>query len=500
MSFWRIFNNLIRHDDSPDEIKRATCACEWLADNGLRLRKVCSAQQIEIISVIAEFWYEQKTAPSYKILRETLERNSTVLGVVDVIAEYEAEEDLQIYELSDLGQLLTDFQEEWKRERLAGVLKIVRAINNSSWTDPTSKKVHSGASDAIKYLLEQIETGVITTNSRSLSGALNDMAGEIMTIYEKNKAERMAGRIRIMTGISAIDVHIPVKRGDCVGVLGYAGQRKSTLCRAFAYNAAQQGFNVLHVTLEQTYDEERIIYALIHSADRKFLQYDIHPTKKKFDDGTLSAEEEKFLREVVLPDLEQNLPGRLIIRQPTDGSSWSNIKMMAEMTNQTTPLDMLFVDYLTITATVSSHDSKAEMEATIKDAKQTALQFDNGRSIVFLTPIQGNRKGYEEAKATGGVWDITGINQYSEFDKSFDTIFTTFFDETFNGPPGSLMAISSVKTRRSSPLPLTNVGIDVLVGRVDNLTNSGGSLATHDELATIKEQQLRTEENAVPLD
>ena len=96
MSFWRIFNNLIRHDDSPDEIKRATCACEWLADNGLRLRKVCSAQQIEIISVIAEFWYEQKTAPSYKILRETLERNSTVLGVVDVIAEYEADANLRI--------------------------------------------------------------------------------------------------------------------------------------------------------------------------------------------------------------------------------------------------------------------------------------------------------------------------------------------------------------------------------------------------------------------
>ena len=500
MSFWRIFHNLIRHDDTPDEVQRATYACEWLSENGLRLRKICSPQQTEIISCIGQFWFKQKTAPSYKILRETLERNSIVMGVVDVIAEYEAVEGLQLYELSDLGQLLTDFQEEWKRERLAGVIKTVRAINNSSWTDPTSKKVYSGASDALKYLLQQIETGVIMTNNQSLSGALNDMAGEIMSIYEKNKADRMAGSIRIMTGIAAIDICVPIKRGDCVGVLGYAGQRKSTLCRTFAYNAAVQGFNVLHVTLEQTYDEERIIYALIHSADKRFASYGIQPTKKRFDDGLLTTEEEKFLKEVVLPDLEQNLLGRLIIRQPTDGSSWSNIKMMAEMTNQTTPLDMLFVDYLTITATASTYDSKAEMEMNIKDAKQTALQFDNGRSIVFLTPIQGNRKGYDEAKDTGGVWDITGINQYSEFDKSFDTIFTTFLGDALPGDVGNQMAVSTVKTRRCPPMPLTNLAVDVDVGRVGDMEGSSGEGSTYDELATIKEQHLRTEENAVPFD
>ena len=109
MSFWRIFHNLVRHDDSPEETARANKACEWLAENGLKLRQICSNQQMEIISQIACFWYKEKIAPSYAILRETLERNSTVLGVIDEIAEYESQEELKIHSINDLGQLLTDF-------------------------------------------------------------------------------------------------------------------------------------------------------------------------------------------------------------------------------------------------------------------------------------------------------------------------------------------------------------------------------------------------------
>ena len=137
---------------------------------------------------------------------------------------------------------------------------------------------------------------------------------------------------------------------------------------------------------------------------------------------------------------------------------------MAELANQTTPIDLFFMDYLTLVSTNTVRDSKGEMEQNIKDAKQMALQFGNGRGVVFLTPIQGNRKGFEEAKATGGAWDMTGVNQYSEFDKSADLILSTFIDDAQWAE--SSITISSVKIRRAAPLPLFTVPVDSRVGLI----------------------------------
>ncbi|MEI6389391.1 MAG: hypothetical protein WCQ50_22520 [Spirochaetota bacterium] len=462
MSFWRLFHNLIRHDDSEPETERATEACGWLADNFLSIRKISSSQQIEILSQIHNFWFNQKSAPSLQILKETLERKTNQPGTLELLGQYEEQEALVIHSTQDLGQLLSDMVEEWQGEKLHHALKISRKINSGEpWTDPKTKKVYSGPMDAAKFLTEQLENGLSARVRQATSGALNDTARELFGIYEKNKADRLAGNLRIRTGIRKIDAHVPIKRGDFVGVLGYAGQRKSTLCRTMAYNAALAGFNVLHITLEQSYDEERIIYGLIHSEHEKFAGSKFALCRKSFEDGDFSDEEERFLRDVVLPDLE-NLPGRLIIRQPMEGNTWPAIKMMAEVIDHSTPIDLLFIDYLALCST-TSRDSKAEMEENIKDAKQTALQFGEGRGVVFLTPIQGNRKGYEEAKDTGGIWDMTGVNQFSEFDKTADLILSTYIDKDLSE---GRMIISSVKIRRAGPLKAFEATINLNVGFV----------------------------------
>ena len=465
MSFWRIFHNVVRQDDSQEEIYRATESCVWLAENFISLRKVLTVQQIEVLTYVNTFWFNQRTAPSYKIIKETLEYKSVSPGILELLTEYEEDvENLTVNSPKDMGQLQTDLIETWQSQRLASVLKISRQINNGKWDDPKTKKSYSGAIDATRFLYEQLDTSISFSSGPAVGGALNDTAHEVYAIYEKFKIDRMAGDHGIPTGIWELDNHVPIRRGDFVGVLGYAGQRKSSLCRTFAYNAAKAGFNVLHVSLEQSYDEERTIYGLIHSADPKFRACGFHLSKRNFDDGKLSEAEEHFLKNIVLPDLENNLPGRLLIRQPVNGTSWNNIKTMAELANQTTPIDLFFMDYLTLVSTNTVRDSKGEMEQNIKDAKQMALQFGNGRGVVFLTPIQGNRKGFEEAKATGGAWDMTGVNQYSEFDKSADLILSTFIDDAQWAE--SSITISSVKIRRVAPLPLFTVPVDSRVGLI----------------------------------
>lgn len=485
MSFWRLFHNLIRQDDTQEEIDRATEACVWLADNILSVRRVSSAQQIEIITAVHTFWFNHRTAPSFHILKDTLERKATSPGVLEELAEYEEQTDLAIYGPSDMGQLLTDMINEWQTDRLSSVLKITRAINQSSWKDPKTKKQYEGPMDAAKYLLQQVQDGIIFTAQKSASGAIQDMASEIFSLYEKNKALNRSGASRIRTGIHAIDNHVPIKRGDFVGVLGYAGQRKTTLCRTIAYNAAMAGFNVLHVTLEQTYDEERTNYALIHSAHPKFIgKHKI--TKAKFDDGLLTEQDEKFLKEVVLADLE-NLPGRLIIRQPLENSTWPAIKLLAEVTDQTTPIDVFYIDYLTLCATMTK-DSKQEHENNIKDAKQTALQWRNGEGCVMLTPVQGNRSGWEKAKENGGVWEMDGVFQYSEFDKSLDTLLSVFID-TEAGDTNSVV-IASAKGRRFSPLQPFEAPINVNAGVVGNVTSAVQEINLDTVLKKIEDDEI----------
>ena len=464
-SFDRIFHNLLRHSDAPEEGQRATDACSWLSDHLATFRKISDPTEAELIGFIYNFWSVHKKAPSLDILKESIERKSTSPILLERVTEYEDQyEDLAIHSVLDLDQILSDRVEEYETQRLSDVLKVVKQINNGSIEEPKTKRKLSGPKDAMRYLFQQVERGTLSTATRNSSGSLNENAGYIRELYEKFKSDRLAGRLRIYTHIDGIDSNIAIKRGDFVGVLGYAGQRKSALCRSIAYGAAMDGFNVLHITLEQTYEEELIIYGIMHSHHTKWGgKYQI--SKKDFDDGNLSSEEEDFLFNQVIPDLETNLPGRLLIRQPIEGTTWDAVKTTAEITNQTNELDILLVDYLTLCEIRTG--KKEEMEAVIKDAKQFALHFDNGKGVVFLTPVQGNRDGWVEAGKNDGKWEMNGVFMYSEFDKSVDTMLSVYMNDQHK--VDKQIVISSAKTRRSEGVPAFKAATNNNAGLITNV-------------------------------
>jgi len=463
-SFDRIFHNLIRHSDKPEELKRASDACSWLSDHLSTIRKVSDATESELIGYVYNFWVTHKKSPSMDILKDIIERKATSPLAVERLAEYEAQdEELTLHSAEDLDSVLGDWVEEYESIQLSNVIKVVRQINSGSMEDPKTKKKLSGAKDAVKYLFQQVERGTLSTVHRNASGTLNENAVELETIYQKFKSDRLCGRLRVFTHLDGIDSSVAIKRGDFVGVLGYAGQRKSGLCRSIAYNAALDGFNVLHITLEQTYEEELIIYGIIHSHHIKWgKKFEID--KKKFDDGNLSPEEENFLFKIVIPDLK-NLPGQLVIRQPIEGTTWDAVKTTAEITSQTTPLDLLVIDYLTLVEIRTG--KKEEMEAVIKDAKQFALHFDGGKGVVLVTPVQGNRDGFLEAGKNDGRWEMNGVWMYSEFDKSLDTCLTVFLSEELKKE--SKITICSAKTRRSEGVPPFHALTNNFAGFITNI-------------------------------
>lgn len=462
-NFDRIFINLIRQKDTPEEIKRSTDACTWFVENMTTMRRISTPADLELYGFIYSYWSDHKKAPSLTILKEIIEKKSTTPGVTEQFNQFEEAEGLKIYSVEDLPQVLAEKVEEYEAEQLENILKITRNINKGSYKNPKTSEILSGPDDAISYFFKEMERGRVHSGNTNTSGSLNEDAGDIEEIYRKSKADQLAGKLRIATKIQGIDDHLTIKRGDFVGILGYTGQRKSTLCRSICYNAALQGFNVLHVSLEQTYDEEMTIYSLMHSAHPKFGRK-TGISKKEFDEGRLSEEDEKFLFRVVLPDLHK-LRGKLLVRQPEESSSWGGIKTIAEITNQTTELDLFFLDYLALCET-KSRDIKGEIEQNIKDMKQFALHFNNNKGIVALTPVQGNREGWEAAGDAEGKWEATGVYMYSEFERTLDSLISVYL-----GPavPDNQLVISSAKLRRSAGIPVFYAGVNADVGLVTNL-------------------------------
>ena len=83
-------------------------------------------------------------------------------------------------------------------------------------------------------------------------------------------------------------------------------------------------------------------------------------------------------------------------------------------------------------------------------------------TAISVTPVQGNRKGYEEAQANDGAWETTGIATYSEMDKSLDNCLYVFTDDAISAK--NQIKIGSCKHRRGANIPATFTDINTNAG------------------------------------
>jgi hypothetical protein len=467
LNFWRIFHSLLRGSSSAEEVVRSREALLWATDNITQLRAVCMDMELDLLQTVWEYWMAHKDAPAYKIIHEMVQKKDKNEGILEALKEYEKlKEELQRHDAQDLSQVLKEKTEEYQTDRLNFVIDRVRRIANGSVEDRKTKKKLSGTVDAVQYFMNQVQNGMIVDNMRSLGGDLKDVMKDSRDEYTRNKRENQQGTLTIRTGLDLLDQAVGgIKRKQFIGILGFAGTRKSSLARTFAYNAALQGFTSVHVTLEQSFEEERDIYLVMHSHHPKFGKA-FNISKKALDEGSLTPAEEDFLFNEVAPDFEQET-GTILIKQPTS-TTWEEIKAEVEFQNKIRPVDMLLVDYLTLTDVSGSFDSKRAMEDNIKNAKQWAFTFGQGRGLAVVTPVQGNRDGYVRAQDhPDHRWDMNGVFMYSEFDKSLDMCIYTYLDDGIKNQ--DQIIIGTCKSRRTDDCAPFLAEVNRASGLVSNL-------------------------------
>ena len=85
----------------------------------------------------------------------------------------------------------------------------------------------------------------------------------------------------------------------------------------------------------------------------------------------------------------------------------------------------MFIDYLGLASAGNSKDKRESMDEIIRDAKQLAKSL----KVCIMTPIQGNREGAKRASENEGSWDKEGVESFSEFNKSCNSILSVFYDD-----------------------------------------------------------------------
>jgi hypothetical protein len=388
--------------------------------------------------------------------------------MLDVIGEYDKyAEELEVVPVLNLDMYLDQRKEDYEKFKLSRVFSIADQITVGSvqMTDK-EKTIYAGPRDALKFIHKAFQEGILLDDAPALGGLLADTAPQIIGRYDRLETDSKNNNLFIPTGISLIDNHLGgLRRKELNGVLGFTAQRKSGVVRTIGYNAAFSGFRVLHIPLESDYYEEETVYAVMHA------QYHCNDnehsiSKTRVDRALLSDADKALFFGKVIPDYQAKVAKNITVYSPGISRNWADVRAIIERETDKDPVDLVIIDYLTMLSTPGARDDIADKMAIIQDAKRLAMTANDGKGLCIVTPVQGNRKGYDDAGEHDGAWSTTGISKYSELDKSLDNCFYVYFDDEMNRQ--NRMKMGSCKTRRSFNIPATFVSVDAGSGRVSS--------------------------------
>jgi DnaB-like helicase C terminal domain len=470
-TFYPLLYGMIRAVPATDqETLRARAVMKWCGEHGPAIANVLDAEEAWLFHHVMEHWRDHHDAPSRTTLEALVRKDEFPEGQLAMLDGYDAVvPDITkiigtIIEAADMGALLQARVESWQRQTALFMLReaqliVQTGLESGDYRNPMRK----GVKDMRDFLLQELFSGAFTAPGSLTGGSFTKLAGDVKTIYQENKEERLSGKLMLPTGINWIDQELGgLHRRTLNLILGYVGQRKSSVARTIAIAAAKKGFRVLFMPLEGSVREETGNVGMMEAHAERYHENE-GITTEFFNKGFLSEAGERFL-DTLAPDLKKVLGDNLAIRSTQD-QTWPVIRGLIEAENANGPLDMLVLDYCTLIDVSAARDNTVAMHQVIKELKQLTLNFDGGRGLTVVSPVQGNRKGYEKAKVAAGEWESNDIWQYSELEKSADTVMYTFQDDPLSVI--NSMKIGFCKHRRAKLGGARTVSIDPLVGLID---------------------------------
>lgn len=365
---------------------------------------------------------------------------------------------------------------------LQGLLEDAQEIARSGKTfgKGRDKVVYKpGVLEAITYFNRQSRDLVKAQTDYKMEGQVRSKE-EIEEVKENYNA--MASRNKegfsVYTGLKKIDDHRGgIKSGELVLIAAYTAQFKTTFTLNIAYRAVLAGFNTAFVSLEMSYDEMRLKFAVMHTCHPKFKS---HPRFGKLvgtikiadtEYGMLSQDQKDFFWFALDDLVTDDYYGELFMWQPDSAETTvKDIEVKFEeyhndLKNRGRELDMGCIDYLCLLVPEKNSrgmDEFAKYTAIMKQARNLSLRFCNGMGLRVVSPWQVSRKGYEEAKKNNGRYDLPALANAAEAERSSTLVMALFAGE--DQREKDLILVQCLKDRSNRPFTLFEAAVSPKTG------------------------------------
>lgn len=309
---------------------------------------------------------------------------------------------------------------------------------------------HEKAREFISQKISELEKDLIQTAVPE--GDVLSEGEQILADYRN--AKENADADLIPTYFPTIDNSMGgYRRGDLILIASFTSGGKSQFCVDASYKASiLSGKGVFYATTETTRLQIRSRFLARHSRQAQF-NCDGGLDHSLITRGALNDKQEKVL-ENVIHDLSTNPSyGRFHIAQLPSQPTLSYVEQRMLREQQSWNVDMLTVDSLNLLRPETRRTSQREELVSILTAAQSLSSSYNGKGVVLLSPWQINRDGFEKAKISRG-YELTGLAESSEAEKSADIIFSLFFDEEESKREAKLQVLKTRGSARPNPLNL----------------------------------------------
>lgn len=227
-----------------------------------------------------------------------------------------------------------------------------------------------------------------------------------------------------------------IEKGFLTTIAGYAGNYKSTLALNIATKSARDGKNVVYFSLEMPKRDVMYNVWSCYSGEPKFSHNPIpHDAIRK---GKLSDEEKSHLFNVVIPDYNQVVKPNLHILDESDIGDFSEgvIRDLLYSIDDEKPIDIIFVDHVGLSKYYVKNKSVSAGEAInsyVSIFRRLAVNFrkdgDNYRQVAVVLLSQTNRQGWLKARKSQGRYQLNGLSESNELERSSAIVITTYVDD-----------------------------------------------------------------------
>lgn len=278
-----------------------------------------------------------------------------------------------------------------------------------------------------KILLEEISL-------RLIGGSKKTKVLSFQEIYDARKARSQGAQ----TFVRPFDEKIlGLEPGTLTVVAGWTGSYKTTFALNLIHgNAVKHGYNGVFITSEVP---KEILYLYLlcrHSYEPKFADHGpVH--RMDTQKATLSPEDERFLREVVEPDLMNNPEyGKILILDETDFDSFTKSGIKSKLLGLDFDVDILLYDYIQLVKfmeearEINRFMSVDPVNYYVRIFADLAMHLYGDRhKVVSIVLSQINREGWKKAVENEGEYDITALAEANELERSASYVIMLFSNE-----------------------------------------------------------------------